>query len=232
MSPSVWPRVAVVIPTLNEASTIAACLQDLATQGPDELIVADAGSPDGTADLAAAAGARVLRTPRGRGQQQNLAVAATTSELLLFLHADCRLEPGALDVLRRFAVRNPLVPGGCFRMAVEAQGLGFRSIDAAAHLRAGVLGIPYGDQAIFARRSAFDAVGGFPEIPLMDDLYFALRLRRLGRLALLPRRVFVSARRWRQAGLVRQSLRNWTLTALAAGGVSPERLGRFYPVIR
>ncbi len=229
---SARPRVAVVIPTLNEATTIVACLGDLATQGPDEVVVCDAESPDGTAELAEAAGARVLRTPRGRGQQQNQGARATTAELLLFLHADCRLEPGALDCLRSFAARNPAVPGGCFRMRVEADGLGYRTIDAAAHLRAGVLGLPYGDQAIFARRAAFERVGGIPELPLMDDLYFALRLRRLGRLALLSRQVVVSARRWRQAGLVRQSLRNWTLTALAAGGVSPRHLHRFYPVIR
>lgn len=224
--------VSVVIPTLNEASTIVASIRALDLQGPDELVVVDANSPDGTADLARSAGARVIASPRGRGVQQNLGAAATSGSILLFLHADCRLEDGAIDLLRRACARSPRSPGGCFRMRVEDADPRFRAIDAGGHLRAGVLGVPYGDQAIFVRRWAFDRVGGFPEVPLMDDVGLSLRLRRLGRLLLLPARVEVSARRWRHRGLVGQTLLNWGLTALSAGGVSPGRLARLYAVIR
>jgi len=225
-------RLAVVVPTLQEAGTIVGALASLAGQAADEVVVADGGSDDGTADVARSAGATVVVGPRGRGRQQNDGAAATTAPLIVFLHADCRLEPSALAGLRRFASANPRVPAGCFRMRVDADGLGYRAIDGAAHLRAGVLGVPYGDQAIFVRRDAFARVGGFPEVRLMEDVLIALRLRRLGRIALLPWRVTVSPRRWRREGLMRQSLRNWALTAAAAAGVDPDRLARFYPVIR
>lgn len=225
-------RVSVVIPTFNEASTIVATLESLAAQAADEVIVADGSSPDGTASLALATGAMVVESPRGRGVQQNLGARRASGELLLFLHADCRLEPGAVAALRRFISANPRVPGGCFRMRIDDPDPRFRPIDAAAHLRAGLLGLPYGDQGIFATRWAFDLVGGFPATKLMDDVLFSTRLRRLGRLAVLPNRILVSARRWKYAGLVRQTLRNWALTALAAGGVRPDELARFYPVVR
>ncbi|QDV33058.1 TIGR04283 family arsenosugar biosynthesis glycosyltransferase [Tautonia plasticadhaerens] len=228
------PRVSVsvIIPTLEEAATIATCLDHLASQGADEVIVADGDSADGTADLAQASGARVVRSPRGRGVQQNRGASQAGGDVLLFLHADCRLEAGSVSRLRRFVGRCPKVPGGCFRMRVDAPDLPFRTIDAAAHLRAGLAGLPYGDQGVFVPRWAFDRVGGFPEVPLMDDVYLALRLRSLGRIALLPERIYVSPRRWRRHGILGQSLRNWSLTAAAASGVSPGVLSRFYPIVR
>ncbi|HEV3163954.1 MAG TPA: TIGR04283 family arsenosugar biosynthesis glycosyltransferase [Isosphaeraceae bacterium] len=225
-------RVSVVIPTYNEATTIAAALDRLANQEVDELVVADASSPDGTASVAASRGVHVVTSPRGRGVQQNRGARATTGEILVFLHADCWLEPGALALLRRFLSRHPRVPGGCFRMRVSDPDPRFRLIDAAAHLRAGLLGIPYGDQGLFVPRWAFDRVGGFPELPLMDDVYLALKLRRLGRLAVLPAPIHVSPRRWKHTGLWQQTLDNWRLTALASLGVSTHILARHYPIIR
>jgi rSAM/selenodomain-associated transferase 2 len=227
------PGVAVIVPTLDEAGTIVECLAWLREQGPDEVVVVDAGSSDGTAALARQSGlCRVLDGPRNRGRQQNLGAAATHAPTLLFLHADTHLEPGALVRLRRFVGRNPRVPGGCFRMRVANSDPRFRAIDTAAHLRAGLLHIPYGDQGLFAPRWAFDRAGGFPELPFMDDLFFSLRLRRLGRLAVLPAHIIVSDRRWRTKGLLRQSIRNWLLTALAALGVPPEHLRHAYPSVR
>jgi rSAM/selenodomain-associated transferase 2 len=225
-------RVSVVIPTLNEASTILACLTRLADQGADEIVVADASSPDGTADLAASHATCVVVAPRNRGVQQNQGAAATSGEILLFLHADCWLDPDALPWLRRFVARHPRVPGGCFRMYVEDPDPLFRAIDTCAHWRAGLLGIPYGDQGFFVPRWAFNQAGGFPEVRLMDDVLLALRLRKLGRLAVLPPRIHVSPRRWKKQGLVRQTLRNWCLTSLAAVGAHPDTLSRYYPIIR
>lgn len=225
-------RVSVIIPTYNESTTIAACLARLAGQCADEVIVADGSSPDGTAELAEQLGAIVVTSPCGRGLQQNRGAAASSGDVLLFLHADCWLEPGALGVLRRFVTAHLRVPGGCFRMHVADPDPRFRPINAAADLRAGLLGIPYGDQGLFAPRWAFDRIGGFPELPLMDDVHFSLRLRRLGRLAVLPARIYVSPRRWHRHGLVGQTLRNWALTALAAAGVPAHVLARFYPVVR
>ncbi|HEV3121663.1 MAG TPA: TIGR04283 family arsenosugar biosynthesis glycosyltransferase [Isosphaeraceae bacterium] len=225
-------RVSVVIPTWNEAGVIVSCLSKLAEQGADEVIVADGTSPDGTASLAGPLCTRVVSGPRGRGAQQNLGAAAASGDVLLFLHADCWLAPGAITLLRNFLRRHPRSPGGCFRMRVADPDPRFRLIDAAADLRAGLLGIPYGDQGLWVPRWAFERAGGFPETLLMDDVLLALRLRQLGRLALLRPSIHVSPRRWKYQGLLRQSFRNWTLTALAALGVHPNTLSRYYPMIR
>jgi rSAM/selenodomain-associated transferase 2 len=226
------PRISVIMPTLNEASTISAALAALGRELPDEVVVVDASSPDGTAELAQTAGACVVISARGRGVQQNRGAEAASGDLFLFLHADCRLDRGALDCIREFVAANPKAPGGCLRMRVGGAELMFRSIDMAAHLRAGVLGIPYGDQAMFVPRWAFERVGGFPETPLMDDVLLALKLRRLGRLALLPARVHVSPRRWRKHGIIGQTLRNWIITLLAVFGVPTAILARYYPLVR
>jgi rSAM/selenodomain-associated transferase 2 len=225
-------RVSVVIPTYQEATTILACLSRLAAQGADEVVVADGCSSDGTAELAKRHGARVITAPLGRGTQQNLGAAATSGDVLLFLHADCRLETGAIEVLRRFMCGHPRIPGGCFRMRVDAADPRFRLIDLAADIRGGLLGIPYGDQGLFASRWAFERVGGFPETRLMEDVLLSLKLRQLGRVVRLPARIFVSPRRWQRTGIVRQSVWNWTLTLLAALQVPPDRLARHYPVVR
>jgi rSAM/selenodomain-associated transferase 2 len=221
-------RISVVIPTLNEATTIAATLRRLKEQVPDEIVVADASSPDGTAELARSEGVLVVEAPRGRGIQQNRGARKTKGDVLLFLHADCWLEDAAIDELRRFLRDHPSIFGGCFRQRVDASHPLFRAIDLAAHLRAGLLGIPYGDQGIFVRRAAFDAIGGFPETPLMEDVFMSLQLRCLGRVAVLPKRIFVSPRRWHQQGIVRQTLTNWALTAAVAIGVPTRSLAHFY----
>ncbi|MGE3818263.1 MAG: TIGR04283 family arsenosugar biosynthesis glycosyltransferase [Isosphaeraceae bacterium] len=226
-------RVSVIIPTWNEARAIAGALESLNAQEPDEIIVVDAGSPDGTATLARAfSGVIVVEGTRGRSAQQNLGAVLATGEILLFLHADCRLSAGSIASLRSFARSNPKVSGGCFRMRVDHPGAIYRIIDAAADLRAGLLGVPYGDQAIFTTRDAFAKVGGFPRLSLMEDLFLSLRLRRLGRIAVLTGQVKVSPRRWRAQGVVAQSILNWSLTAAAALGVSPNALARFYAVVR
>jgi rSAM/selenodomain-associated transferase 2 len=224
--------ISVVIPTLNEAATIAGSLRGLARQGADEVIVVDAASADGTAELARSAGVRVIDSPRGRGLQQNRGAAAASGEILVFLHADCRLDEGAIAALRRFLVRHPRVASGCFRMRVDAEHPLYRCIDLAAHLRAGLWGIPYGDQGIFVRRRIFNQVGGFPEVPFLEDLGLAMRLRRCSRVAVLPARIHVSPRRWVQQGILLQTLRNWALTAAAAAGVPVATLARFYPHVR
>jgi rSAM/selenodomain-associated transferase 2 len=227
-------RVSVVIPTWREADRIVATLEALAAQGPDEVIVVDGGSPDGTADRAAGAPTRprVVRSGRGRGAQLRAGAAAASGDLLVFLHADCRLAPGALAALRRYAARHPRVPGGCFRMRITPGGRGIGVVERSANLRAALIAMPYGDQAMFARRGAYERVGGFPPWPLMEDVELARRLRRLGRLAVLPDRVVVSARRWERAGVLRQTLRNWRLITLWMLGVPADRLAPRYPTVR
>jgi rSAM/selenodomain-associated transferase 2 len=222
--------VSVIIPTFNEASCLAETLRRLRAHRPHEIIVTDGGSTDATCSLAAEAD-RLLRGPRGRATQMNFGAAHATGDVLLFLHADCALEAGALDEARR-SLQKPRVAAGCFMMTVGASGLFYRSIDACATARVRLTGLVYGDQGLFLSRELFEKLGGFPPIRLMEDLFFSRRLRGHGQVVVASRRIFVSPRRWQQAGLVRQTLRNWALTALAAGGWHPDQLTGFYPVVR
>jgi rSAM/selenodomain-associated transferase 2 len=220
----------VIIPTLNEESCLAATLCGLHEHGPYEILVVDGGSADATCAIAET-GASLLHSPRGRSAQMNHGAARASGDALLFLHADCRLEAGALIAAAR-CLSRPGVAAGCFRMRVEASGPVYRIIDAAASARVRLTGLVYGDQGLFLRRRQFDAVGGFPPLRLMEDVFISKALRRHGRVDVVPRHIFVSPRRWQHQGVVRQTLRNWTLTALAAAGVHPDGLAAFYPVVR
>jgi rSAM/selenodomain-associated transferase 2 len=222
--------VSVIIPTLNEQACLAETLRSVRAERPHEILVADGGSTDATREIAADAD-HFVEAPRGRASQMNAGAARARGDVLLFLHADCTLEPGALaDAERR--LRHPGVAAGCFTMTVRAGGLLYRWIDACATARVRLTGLVYGDQGLFLRRANFERLGGFPPLRLMEDVFFSRVLRHRGRVVVSPRRILVSARRWQRAGLVRQTLRNWLLTALAAGGVHPDRLARLYPVVR
>jgi rSAM/selenodomain-associated transferase 2 len=222
--------VSVIIPTLNEESCLADTLLLLRQQRPYEIIVVDGGSEDGTWASAAAADMR-LHGPRGRGPQMNLGAAHAAGDVLLFLHADCSLEDGALDEAERL-VKPRGVAAGCFRMTVRARPWLYRIIDVCAAMRVRLTGLVYGDQGLFLRRDRFERLGGFPPLRLMEDVFFSRELRRHGRIRVASRRIFVSPRRWQQAGLVQQTLRNWTLTLLVGSGVPPDQLAAFYPAVR
>jgi rSAM/selenodomain-associated transferase 2 len=223
-------KISVIIPALEEEDTIEGTIHSLRQQGPHEIIVVDGGSADATRERAAGADL-VLRGPRGRAAQMNHGAARARGDALLFLHADCTLEQGALLWVNR-GLRRTGVAAGCFRMRVGARGWAFRSIDFCATARVWLTGIAYGDQGLFLRRETFARVGGFPPLRLMEDVFISKALHRLGRIVVAPPRVFVSARRWRKQGIVGQTLRNWALTALAAAGVHPDRLAAYYPLIR
>jgi rSAM/selenodomain-associated transferase 2 len=224
-------QISVIIPALNEAAALPAALASLRCQRPHEVIVVDGGSTDATPELAAAEADRVVTGVRGRAAQMNLGAKHATADALLFLHADCTLEDGALAEASRL-LQRPQVIAGCFRMTVPHRRLLYRSIDACATARARIFGIIYGDQGLFLRRETFEQLGGFPELKLMEDVFLSLRLRRRGRVVVGSSRIYVSARRWQKVGVVRQTVRNWGLTALAAAGVHPDRLARFYPAVR
>jgi rSAM/selenodomain-associated transferase 2 len=225
-------RLSFVIPTLNEAPRIAETIRSARAAGADEIVVVDGGSDDGTLQHAVRAGADCcLESSRGRAVQQNRGAAAAQGDVLLFLHADCRLSAGAnVDV--RMALADDRCVGGCFRQQIEAPGWGYRMLEAGNAARVRFLGWAYGDQGIFVRRDVFERLGGFPDLPLMEDLYLMKRLKRVGRITLVESRIHVDPRRWKRTGLCRQTVRNWTLVGLAHCGVSPTRLARFYPEVR
>jgi rSAM/selenodomain-associated transferase 2 len=222
--------VSIIIPTLNEAGCLAGTLSSLRERRPHEIIVVDGGSQDATCEVAGAAD-QLLHSPPGRARQMNLGAGHATGDILLFLHADCQLENGALEAVENCLSARQVV-AGCFTMQVLAAGLLYRWMDAWATARVRLTGMIYGDQGLFLSRQRFEQLGGFPELSLMEDVFFSRLLNNHGRVVVVPKRVFVSPRRWQQAGLIRQTMRNWTLVGLAVGGVHPDRLARYYPATR
>lgn len=222
--------VSVVVPTYQEANAIGLCLEAVVRAGdgrPFEVIVSDGGSTDATTAIAAAAGARVVGGARGRGGQLQRGAQLARGEVLLFLHADTLLPPQAFSSIAE-VLERPGVVGGAFRLAFDDPGGRFRLAAAFANVRARVFGRPWGDQAQFCRRTTFEECGGFPDWPFLEDVEFAARLRKLGRLALLPTPVVTSARRYRHGGVIANALRNQLILGLFALGVPPRRLQRLY----
>lgn len=219
----------VVIPTWNEAGQLPQCLASLARQAhAHEVIVSDGGSADGTAELAGRLGARVVAGERGRGAQLARGARIARGELLLFLHADAHLAPGALEaVARTFA--DPAVIAAGLRQRIVHEARFYRWIERAADARVRA-GWVYGDSGLAVRRSAYEAVGGFRPLALFEDLDLSKRLRRHGRIAFVAAaELACSPRRWEREGRLRRTLKNWVLTGLWAAGVDPARLARFYP---
>jgi rSAM/selenodomain-associated transferase 2 len=220
-------RVSIVIPVINEAPRVEIAIERAWQAGADEVLVVDGGSHDETAAIASGSRCDLLRSDPGRSIQQNTGAEAATGDVLTFLHADNWLEPGAIDQIRQ-AVLDPKVCCGAFHQVIEADGLLYRLLEQGNALRAKRRGLPYGDQGIFVRRQTFEQLGGFPNQPLMEDLIFMRRARRMTRPILLPGPLHVDARRWQRHGVIRQTLRNWCLIAAYHLGASPARLAHFY----
>ena len=222
-------RLAIVVPTLNEEDTLRRYLP-AALAVADELIVSDGGSDDGTVALARELGARVVTGPPGRGGQLNRGAAAATADVLLFLHADTTLPEKGVERLREAVARG--APGGAFYLRFDVdrpmQRLGAWLIN----WRTRRLRVPLGDQAQFATRETFESLRGFRDWPILEDLDFALRLRRLQGFTLIEEPVTTGARRFVEQGAVRTVATNWLIWLLFLCGVSPHRLARLYRQIR
>lgn len=222
-------RLGVVVPTLNEAVRLPLLLEDLARLPvPAEVVVSDGGSEDGTVAAARRRGARVVRGARGRAGQLNRGAADTRAPWLLFLHADARLGPEARRALAAWLARAGPEDAAVFRFALEGGDRYWRFIEFGQRLRQRLSGLPYGDQGLVVSRRLFDAVGGYPELPVMEDVEMVRRLRRRGRLETLPAALVTSPRRYRREGKLRGWLRNTALASLYLAGVRPERLARWY----
>ena len=220
---------AVLIPTLDEEETLRRNLP-AALAAAGEVVVSDGGSRDATVRVARELGARVVTGPPGRGPQLNRAAAATGAEVLLVLHADTGLPAGAVEAVRAAVAAGAV--GGGFLVRFDADGFVYRLGERVANLRARRTRAPLGDHGQFVTRAAFEALGGFREWPLLEDLDFIRRLRRRGRVAVLPLHVTTSARRFEAGGPLRTVLRNWLIWVLFAVGVSPHRLARLYGHVR
>jgi len=237
--PDARARLGVVVPTLNEEELLGPLLERLLGRAPgvagslgaldraDEVVVADGGSTDRTRAIARERGARVVETPAGRGTQLAAGARELRTELVLFLHADCWPEPGALAALRG-ALEGPL-RAAAMAQCIDARGGFYRMVEAAAGLRVRALGLVYGDSGLCVERRLYEQVGGFRPLPLFEDVDLSRRIARRSRPRLVPAaRLRVSARRWRREGALRATLRNWMLQAAWLLGMPPERLLRFY----
>ena len=224
-------KIAVIIPTLNEEQALPDTLASVARQGFDEILVVDGGSTDGTRAVAASQGVRCVTAASGRARQMNAGAAQSRADVLLFLHADTRLPDGTRQAIER-ALDDPACAGGRFDVRFERDaGLAWL-IARLISLRSRLSGIATGDQALFVRRSTFEQLGGFADLPLMEDVDFTRRLRQAGRLAPLRARVVTSYRSWERCGAIRTIVLMWTLRFLYWVGVHPSRLKDLYASIR
>jgi rSAM/selenodomain-associated transferase 2 len=221
-------KLSVIIPALNEAANFRRAVESAWQAGANEVLVSDGGSTDETPQIAGSLDCKLIASARGRALQQNEAARLAHGDVLLFLHADCALASGVANQIER-TLAKPQVLHGAFRQRIEAQGVGFRLLERGNAARVRLLGLPYGDQAIFVRRSLFEKLGGFPEVPLLEDLILMQRLRQRAWPALLPGPVFVNPRRWQSRGIVRQTLRNWRIVSAYSLGVPPDQLAGQYP---
>jgi len=217
-------RLSVIVPALNEAAGIEACLAALAplrARG-HQVIVADGGSTDGTARLAAPLADRVLAAARGRAAQMNAGAAAASGEALLFLHADTFLPP---DADRAVLAALASHAWGRFDITIRSEDPRLAVIAYFMNRRSRLTGIATGDQAIFVRRDAFP---GFPPIALMEDIAFSRAMKRVSPPACLAARVRTSARRWESRGVARTVLLMWRLRLAYWRGADPDELARRY----
>jgi rSAM/selenodomain-associated transferase 2 len=222
-------RLAVVVPTLNEAENLRRLVPELLA-GFEEVVVSDGGSADGSAELARRLGARVVEGPAGRGGQLNRGAAASDGDVLLFLHADTRLPPGAPELLRRALAGGAV--GGAFLLRFDRRPPLLALAEKLIAWRTRWTRLPLGDQAHFVTRAAFTALGGYRDWPILEDLDFARRLKRHGRVALIDAPVTTAARRYLHGGIVATAARNWLIWGLFVCGVSPRRLARLYRDVR
>ena len=227
ISQPVPKSISIIIPTLDEADFIAGTLASIRKEPGLEVIVVDGGSRDDTPVIAQSLGALVLFSSPGRARQMNLGATRAKGDLLLFLHADTQLPEGYADCLRR-CFENPRVVAGAFRLGLTPRLRGTAFIEKMANLRAEKLDLPYGDQAIFVSAKRFHELGGYKEIPLLEDVDLVRRLRKTGRLAVIPVPVLSSSRRWKKLGVWKTTWINQMILSGFFLGIPPRILARWY----
>lgn len=227
MPEAAYLKISIIIPVLNEAPTIAKAISTAQNAENVEIIVVDGGSSDGTPEIAKSLGVRVLFTTPGRAAQMNAGAAAATGDILLFLHADTRL-PIGFDIWARQALAKAGTVGGAFLLEIDALSKSLRLVETGVNWRSRFLQMPYGDQAIFLKTATFEILGGFPDLPLMEDFEFVRRLKKQGRIEIVPQPVLTSARRWQQLGVLKTTAINQIVIIAYFLGVSPDRLAFWY----
>ena len=223
-------KISIIIPVLNEAKILEKTLSQLQSElGHHELIIVDGGSSDGSVPIAEKYG-KVVPSARGRAKQLNAGAAAASGDILIFLHADIWLESGALAAVET-ALTSGYVGGG-FRQKIDGKNILYRAIEITGNIRGKYLKVFYGDSGIFLKRADFENIGGFPEIPILEEMEFSRNMRKLGKTTLVLPHIHISARRWETKGIVRTTVNNWLITFLYFLKFSPEQLAKLYRHIR
>lgn len=222
------PSVSVIVPALNAERTLRPVLAVLAAGQPDEIVVVDGASGDGTPDIAKRRGARVISAPRGRGSQLAAGAAAATGDWFLFVHADTVLSPDWMRSVGEFAGDSGNVMcAASFAFGLDDPAPQARRIERWVRRRVRLLALPYGDQGLLISRAFYEAIGGYRPIPIMEDVDIVRRIGR-HRLRVLDATAFTSAVRYRQGGWWARPVRNLFCLALYFAGASPERIRRIY----
>ena len=225
------PLLSIIVPVVDEDRIINDLIEHLyglPFGDGCEVIIVDGNQSQNTLKAISRGDVKKIASFKGRGAQMNAGAAGAKGEILLFLHADTLLPRPVLDQIL-LALKQPDIVGGAFDLGINSNRWGFRLIETVASLRSRITRMPYGDQAIFIKKAVFERLGGFGEIPLMEDVDLMRRVRKTGqKIAIIPLKVLTSPRRWEKEGLFFSTLRNWILISLYLLGVSPQRLSKFY----
>ncbi len=220
------------MPVLNEAKDLRNNLEKLTLSKNEELIIVDGGSIDDTMAIAGDFTDKVYQTKTGRASVMNNGAEKADGNILLFLHADCILPENGFEIIRETLCNNAVAAGG-FRLSINASGLRFRVIEAAANLRSHIAGLIYGDQGIFMWKELFNKVGGYADIPLMEDIEISGKLKKLGKLVLADAKIKASPRRWLEEGAIHTTLRDWSIAfSYSFLKIPPKKLIKYYRDVR
>lgn len=220
-------KLSVIIPALNEAKNLPKTLAAIGSSDDIEIIVVDGGSQDETVDVAKSFQATLVSAPSGRAMQMNQGAAAATGDILVFLHADTCL-PKQWDQWIWQTLDKPKVIAGAFALAIDGRGPGLRLVEWGVGVRSRLFQMPYGDQAIFLTAKVFHDLGGFPDLPIMEDFELVRQLKRRGKVAIVPAAALTSGRRWQRVGILRTTLINQVVVLGYFLGISSQRLVQYY----
>ncbi|MCF2146362.1 TIGR04283 family arsenosugar biosynthesis glycosyltransferase [Desmonostoc muscorum LEGE 12446] len=220
-------KISIIIPAINEAGNIKEAITTTQISTNIEVIVVDGGSSDDTAAIAQSLGVKVISSSPGRAVQMNTGAVAASGEILLFLHADTRL-PAGFDEMICTALQQSRTVAGAFNLRIDASLLSLRWVELGVKWRSHFCQMPYGDQAIFLTKPVFQQIGGFPELPIMEDFELIRRLKAKGRITIISTPVVTSARRWLQKGVFKTTLLNQIVIIAYFLGVSPEQIRHWY----
>ena len=221
--------ISIIIPVLNEEAHLGSCIEAVRQNDAScEIIIVDGGSFDRTIEIAESfQGVKVMKTPKGRGLQMNAGAFSATGDILLFLHADTILEDGWGRAIAS-AVKDSSLAGGAFTFAIKNPAKKYRAVEQWVKFRCLLFRLPYGDQGIFVKRDVFHKLGGYKNIPLMEDVDLIERMKGQGRIVILDTKALTSERRWGRKGLIYTAVLNQLIMFLYKIGVHPQKLARLY----